>query len=61
MTVEEKAGQLTIMAAAWAGGSATALNPTGAAASFDGQLADVRAGRLAGVFNGNGAAITIAG
>jgi len=57
MTVEEKAGQLTIMAAAWAGGSATALNPAGAAASFDGQLADVRAGRLAGVFNGNGAAM----
>jgi beta-glucosidase len=55
MTVEEKAGQLTLMAAAWAGGAATALNPAGAAATFDGQLAEVRAGRLTGVFNGNGA------
>jgi beta-glucosidase len=57
MTVEEKAGQLTLMAAAWAGGAATALNPAGAAASFDSQLAEVRAGRLTGVFNGNGAAM----
>ncbi|WP_298814107.1 glycoside hydrolase family 3 N-terminal domain-containing protein [uncultured Sphingomonas sp.] len=55
MTVEEKAGQLTLMAAAWAGGAATALNPAGAGASFDEQLAQVRAGRLGGVFNGNGA------
>lgn len=55
MTVEEKAGQVTLMAAAWAGGAATALNPAGAASSFDGQLAEVRAGRLGGVFNGNGA------
>ena len=55
MTVEEKAGQLTLNAAAWAGGAATSLNPAGAAASFDGQLAEVRAGRLTGVFNGNGA------
>ncbi len=55
MTVEEKAGQLTLMAAAWAGGAATALNPAGAASSFDEQLAQVRAGRLGGVFNGNGA------
>ena len=55
MTVIEKAGQLTLMAAAWAGGAATSLNPAGGAASFDGQLADVRAGKLGGVFNGNGA------
>ena len=55
MTVEEKAGQVTLMAAAWAGGAATALNPAGAASSFEGQLAEVRAGRLGGVFNGNGA------
>ncbi|HXH16245.1 MAG TPA: glycoside hydrolase family 3 N-terminal domain-containing protein [Sphingomonas sp.] len=55
MTVVEKAGQLTLMAAAWAGGAATSLNPAGGAASFDGQLADVRAGKLGGVFNGNGA------
>jgi beta-glucosidase len=57
MTVEEKAGQLTLMAAAWAGGAATTLNPAGAAASFDSQLDEVRAGRLTGVFNGNGAAM----
>jgi beta-glucosidase len=57
MTVEEKAGQLTLMAAAWAGGAATALNPAGAAANFDGQLEETRRGRLTGVFNGNGAAM----
>ena len=55
MTVEEKAGQLTLMAAAWAGGAANALNPISATATFDEQLAQVRAGRLTGVFNGNGA------
>lgn len=56
MTVEEKAGQVTIMAAAWAGGAANALNPSsGAKSSFTQQLADVRRGRLGGVFNGNGA------
>lgn len=55
MTVEEKAGQLTLMAAAWSGGAATALNPAGAATNFDAQLAEARAGRLTGVFNGNGA------
>ncbi|MEG3087005.1 glycoside hydrolase family 3 N-terminal domain-containing protein [Sphingomonas sp. PB4P5] len=57
MTVEEKAGQLTLMAAAWAGGAATALNPAGATANFDGQLEEVRRGRLTGVFNGNGVAM----
>ena len=55
MTVEEKAGQLTLMAAAWGGGAATALNPPTASASFDDQLAAARAGHLTGVFNGNGA------
>ncbi|MBR0551039.1 glycoside hydrolase family 3 N-terminal domain-containing protein [Stakelama marina] len=55
MTVTEKAGQLTIMAAAWAGGAATALNPPSAGGSFDDQLDQVRKGRLTGVFNGNGA------
>lgn len=55
MTVEEKAGQLTLLAAAWAGSSATTLNPPGAGPSFDQQLAETRAGRLTGVFNGNGA------
>ena len=55
MTVAEKSGQLTLMAAAWAGGAANALNPAGAASSFEAQMAEVRAGRLTGVFNGNGA------
>ena len=55
MTLEEKAGQLTLMAAAWAGGAATALNPASANGSFEQQLADVRDGHLTGVFNGNGA------
>lgn len=55
MTVEEKAGQLNLMAAAWAGGVAVSLNPAGNAANFDAQLADAVAGKLTGVFNGNGA------
>jgi beta-glucosidase len=55
MTVEEKAGQCTLMAAAWAGGAATTLNPAGNGASFEDQLAETRKGRLGGVFNGNGA------
>ncbi len=55
MTVVEKAGQLTLMAAAWAGGAATSLNPAGGSSSFDGQMAEVRGGKLGGVFNGNGA------
>lgn len=56
MTLEEKAGQLTLNAAAWSGGVATGLNPpaTGGV-SFDQQLADAVAGKLTGVFNGNGA------
>lgn len=55
MTIEEKAGQLTLMAAAWGGSSATALNPPGTGGSFDAQIEDAVAGRLTGVFNGNGA------
>jgi len=55
MSVEEKAGQLTLMAAAWAGGAANALNPVSVNGTFETQLAEVRAGRLTGVFNGNGA------
>lgn len=54
MTLEEKAGQLTLMAAAWAGGAATALNPKAANGTFEAQLGEVRAGRLTGVFNGHG-------
>ena len=54
MTVEEKAGQLTLMAAAWGGGAAGALNPAAHNGSFEAQLAEVRASRLTGVFNGHG-------
>ena len=55
MSTEEKAGQLTLMAAAWSGGAATTLNPAGNGASFSEQLEQARQGRLTGVFNGNGA------
>ncbi|MBL7372595.1 beta-glucosidase, partial [Escherichia coli] len=55
MTVEEKAGQLTILPAAWGGGVATALNPPTNGPSFEQQLEEVAKMRLTGVFNGNGA------
>ncbi|MFS0773282.1 glycoside hydrolase family 3 N-terminal domain-containing protein [Sphingomonas sp. 1P08PE] len=55
MTLEEKAGQLQLNAATWAGGVATALNPAGNAGNFEEQLAGAVAGKLTGVFNGNGA------
>jgi beta-glucosidase len=55
MTIEEKAGQLTLMASAQGGAAASALNPANRNAS-DQQLADARAGRLTGIFNGAGSA-----
>jgi beta-glucosidase len=55
MTLEEKAGQLQLMAAAWGGGAALTLNPPGNAADFEGQVEEARRGLLTGVFNGNGA------
>lgn len=55
MTVAEKAGQLSLMAAAWGGSIAPALNPASRGPNFDGQLDEVRAMQLTGVFNGNGA------
>ncbi|MBI0475505.1 beta-glucosidase [Sphingomonas sp. MA1305] len=55
MTLEEKAGQLQLNAAAWSGGIATGLNPPSNGPSFEGQVADAVAGKLTGVFNGNGA------
>lgn len=60
MTIEEKAGQLTLMASAWGGSSATTLNPpsTGTS-SFEAQVADAVAGKLTGVFNGNGAEMAL--
>jgi len=59
MTIEEKAGQLSLMASAWGGGIATALNPPSNGPSFEQQVADAAAGKLTGVFNGNGAAMAL--
>ena len=55
MTLEEKAGQLQIMASAWGGGAALSLNPPGNGSDFQQQVTDARKGQLTGVFNGNGA------
>ena len=55
MTLEEKAGQLSLMAAAWGGGTALSLNPASAGSNFQQQVDEVRQGQLTGVFNGNGA------
>lgn len=53
MTLEEKAGQLTIMPAAWDANAAT-FNPSQPLTSFRAQLAQIRAGQITGVFNGSG-------
>jgi len=55
MTLDEKAGQLTLMGASWPGGVATTLNPATRLTNFQGQLQQVRAGLLTGAFNGAGA------
>ena len=55
MTVEEKAGQLQLMASAWGGGAALSLNPPGSGSDFDQQVGEAGQGQLTGVFNGNGA------
>ena len=54
MTLEEKAGQLSLMASAWGGGAAASLNPPGNS-NFQQQVEEARQGQLTGVFNGNGA------
>jgi beta-glucosidase len=59
MTLEEKAGQLQLMASAWGGGIATALNPPSDNQNFPKQIEDAVAGKLTGVFNGNGAAMAL--
>ena len=55
MTLEEKAGQLSLMASAWGGGAALSLNPASAGPNFQQQVEEARQGQLTGVFNGNGA------
>src|SRR4051794_35052279 len=55
MTLEEKAGQLQLMASAWGGGAALSLNPPGTGSDFQQQVNEARQGLLTGVFNGNGA------
>ncbi len=55
MTLEEKAGQLSLMASAWGGGTALALNPPSGNTDFAKQVEEARQGQLTGVFNGNGA------
>lgn len=50
MTVEEKAGQLTLMPST-IGGTGAAFNPAQPPARIAEQLAEVRAGRLTGIFN----------
>ena len=55
MTLEEKAGQLQLMASAWGGGAALALNPPQGNVDFPKQVEESRQGQLTGVFNGNGA------
>jgi beta-glucosidase len=55
MSLEDKAGQLQLMAAAWGGGAALTLNPPGNGSNFNQQVEEARQGQLTGVFNGNGA------
>ena len=56
MTLEEKAGQLSLMASAWGPSAAAALNPPNNS-NFPQQLEEARKGQLTGIFNGNGAAM----
>lgn len=51
MTLQEKAGQLTLFGAASQNGAAAAANPITATAAVDAQVAAARAGQLTGVFN----------
>ena len=55
MTLEEKAGQLSLMASAWGGSAASSLNPPQGDSNFPRQVEEARQSQLTGVFNGNGA------
>ncbi|HRO31994.1 MAG TPA: beta-glucosidase BglX [Brevundimonas sp.] len=56
MTLEEKAGQLTVMPAALAPAPATAANPEAVPGSIEEQAQAVREGRIGALFNGDSAA-----
>ncbi|WP_115047862.1 glycoside hydrolase family 3 N-terminal domain-containing protein [Xanthomonas arboricola] len=53
MSVEEKAGQLTLSGSAQQTDAAAAANPVNTVPTAEGQLAAARAGRLTGIFNGS--------
>ena len=53
MSVEEKAGQLTLSSSAQQTDAAAAANPINAVPTAEGQLAAARAGRVTGIFNGS--------
>lgn len=55
LTIEEKAGQLTIFPAAQASAPATAVNPATVVGSLEEQASQVRDGLLGAVFNGSSA------
>ncbi|WP_230461435.1 glycoside hydrolase family 3 N-terminal domain-containing protein [Sphingobium sp. CAP-1] len=54
MTVEEKAGQLTLMPMPWTSAAAAKINPAAALRNVENMLGDAQAGRLGGLFNGLG-------
>lgn len=56
MTVEEKAGQLTLLGSVAANAAATAANPDTRVPAASTQLEAARAGQLTGVFNGSNVA-----
>ncbi|WP_380879338.1 beta-glucosidase [Sphingomonas sp. DBB INV C78] len=57
MSIEEKAGQLTLMPSPWTSAAAASINPAAAKRNVDNLMADARAGRLGGIFNGYGVAM----
>lgn len=55
MTLQEKAGQLSLMASAWGGSTIVDVNPPANGTDFPGQVEEARQGQLTGIFNGNSA------
>ena len=54
MTIDEKAGQLTLMPTPWTSAAAAKINPAAAVRNVENMVDDAQAGRLGGVFNGFG-------